>query len=127
MFLHLSVSHSVHRGSASVHAGIPPPRSRHPSGADTPWEQTPPEQTHPSPPPPGSIHPPEQIPPLEQTHPPRAETATAADGTHPTGMHSCSFFNFWFLRTTFETLKCAFNEELFLLSKSIFRYQLCLK
>ena len=34
MFLHLSVSHSVHRGggSASVHAGIPPPpRTRHTS------------------------------------------------------------------------------------------------
>ena len=33
MFLHLSVSHSVHRGSASVHAGIPP------------WADTPPLQT----------------------------------------------------------------------------------
>ena len=27
---------------------------------------------------------------LRQTpHPPPGETATAADGTHPTGMHSC--------------------------------------
>ena len=52
---------SVHSGrSASVHAGIPPP------GPDTPlWAQTPPGAD-----PPG-------------------ETATAADGTHPTGMHSC--------------------------------------
>ena len=35
MFLHLSVSHSVHReGSVSVHAGTPhpPPRTRHPPG-----------------------------------------------------------------------------------------------
>ena len=47
MFLHLSVSHSVHRGvSASVHAGIHP-REQTPPGADTPqsrhtlWEQTP--------------------------------------------------------------------------------------
>ena len=31
----------------------------------------------------GVYTPPRQIPP------PRAETATAADGTHPTGMHSC--------------------------------------
>ena len=47
MFLHLSVSHSVHRGvSASVHSGIhSPPRSRHPLGADTPTpQQTPPVQ-----------------------------------------------------------------------------------
>ena len=28
------------------------------------------------------VHPPRQTPP-------RADTATAADGTHPTGMHSC--------------------------------------
>ena len=51
------------------------------------WDTTPPpKQT-----PPRSRHP----PPLEQTppgsrHPPTRETATAADGTHPTGMHSCS-------------------------------------
>ena len=38
MFLHLSVSHSVHRGgSASVHAGIAEPlRSGYPPGADPP-------------------------------------------------------------------------------------------
>ena len=54
MFLHLSVSHSVHMGGAvstSVHAGIDIPR---------------------------------------QTPPP------AADGTHPTGMHSCLVENFTF-------------------------------
>ena len=56
---------SVHGGGVgSVHAGIPPPRSRHPLG---------------------SRHPP---------HPPSRrlllQTATVADGTHPTGMHSCS-------------------------------------
>ena len=38
MFLHLSVSHSVHRGvSASVHAGI-----HTPPGQTPPWEDTPP-------------------------------------------------------------------------------------
>ena len=59
MFLHLSVSHSVHRGVfASVHAGIQPQAdpssqadtphradplgSRHPAGAETPPGQTPP-------------------------------------------------------------------------------------
>ena len=60
--------------SASVHAGIPPPQ-----------EQTPP----------GSRHPPEQTP-SRSRHPPGADTSprdtvTAADGTHPTGMHSCAF------------------------------------
>ena len=56
------------------------------------WDTTPrgPGTTTPSPPGPGI--PPEQTPPLEM--------ATAADGTHPTGMHSClnfmQFFgNFW--------------------------------
>ena len=70
---------SVHRGSVSVHARIPPPGNRHP---------------------PPSRHPPRSRPPWTR-HPPR-QTATAADGTHPTGMHSCfsdilvlfsSFFN----------------------------------
>ena len=62
MFLHLSVSHSVHRGvSASVHAGI------HPLGADTPQKQTPPQEVDTpleadtpwkqTPPPPRSRHP----------------------------------------------------------------------
>ena len=94
--------------SDSVHAGIPhplpqsrhlpgsrPPWSRHPpSRADTPQEQeqtppleqTPPDQTHPLR---------EQTPPGADTPPgpdtPR-DTATAADGTHPTGMHSCSLW-----------------------------------
>ena len=61
------ICHSVNRGelSASVHAGIPPPRSDTPR-ADTPC---PPEQTPP--------HPPEQTPPIPQSrHPlsPRADT-----------------------------------------------------
>ena len=67
---------SVHTGgSASVHAGIPPPPSRHPPRSRPPWS-TPREQTPPRRRPPGS-------------RPPPGETATAADGTHPTGMHSC--------------------------------------
>ena len=67
MFLHPSVSHSVHMGaggSASVHAGIHPqehpPGSRHSPGADTPLpEQSPPEQTPPK------QTPPEQTPPAQ--------------------------------------------------------------
>ena len=62
MFLHLSVSHSVHEGVfASVHAGI------HPPGRYTPL-----------------AHP-------RQVHPPLPTAITAAYGTHPTGMLSCFF------------------------------------
>ena len=82
-------------GSASVHAGTPPPPR-----AGTPWEQTPPRSgTPPNQAPPGSRHPLEHTPPQtrntprsRQPPPPGAETATAADGTHPTGMHSCWLF-----------------------------------
>ena len=79
MFLHLSVILFTGGGrgvSASVHAGI------HPPWADSPppsLGRHPPEQTTP----PGR-----HIPP-GQTLPPPQQTATAADGTHPTGMHSC--------------------------------------
>ena len=64
-----------------------PPKSRHPP------EQTPPGQTPPKSRPPKSRHPQGRHPPKSR-HPPRADppppdTATAADGTHPTGMHAC--------------------------------------
>ena len=89
--------------SASVHDGISPPSwSRHPPRADTPWSRHSPDQTPPraeSPgadPPPKQTHPPpprgdppRADTPQEQTPPPPLETATAADGTHPTGMHTC--------------------------------------
>ena len=59
---------------------------RHPSPGKTPlpWADTPPLGRLPSPgqTPPGRH-------PYGQTHTPN-QTATAADGTHPTGMHSCS-------------------------------------
>ena len=76
--------------SASVHAGIPLPKSRHPQEADTPPRaDTPQKQT----PPPRADTPQKQTPtksrhPPKEADPPR-DTATAADGTHPTGMHSC--------------------------------------
>ena len=94
------------RGSASVHAGIPPtphprsrsppdqtpphppprsrpPQTRHhlPPGPDTPRADTPLEQT-----PPGAD------PPQTRHHPPGKQTPAyglRAAGTHPTGMHSC--------------------------------------
>ena len=54
MFLHLSVSHSVH-GKGYLPLGL---RGVHPTG---------------------------------HTHPPMVELAIEADGTHPTGMHSCFY------------------------------------
>ena len=94
MFLHLSVSHSVYGGCVSQHAlrqtsqhalrQMPPQAdiSQHTLGQTPPQAdisqhalgQTPPGQTYPG------MHWGRQPPPL---------MATAADGTHPTGMHSC--------------------------------------
>ena len=53
------------------------PLGRHPPGQKTlpPWVDTPPGR-HPS-------------PLLAGRHPPPQQTATAVDGMHPTGMHSC--------------------------------------
>ena len=80
--LHLSVSHSVHRGrvSAPLHAGIHPP-------ANTP---------------PGRLTPPQADEPLDRNtnlgrhplgRPPVPPDTTGygpkAGGNHPTGMHSC--------------------------------------
>ena len=48
------------------------------------WDTTPPWEQTPSPPPGAETPPPGADTPPEQT-------ATAADGTHPTGMHSCCY------------------------------------
>ena len=66
----MTIQRSTGRVSALVHAGIHPP-GRHP--------------------PPGQTPPPRADTPLPQGRPhlPPRQTATAADGTHPTGMHSC--------------------------------------
>ena len=73
MFSQACVKNSIHRGG-----GVHPPG------------QTPPEQT-----PPLYRHPRADTPP----HPP-GQMATAADGTHPTGMHSCyQLYRFFTLGT----------------------------
>ena len=88
--------------SASVHAGISPPKqtppgadtplgadtpqSRHPLGPDTPLEQTPPTAETP----PHSRHPPQQNPPSTAGH--AGRYGQRAGGTHPTGMQSCVFY-----------------------------------
>ena len=73
------VCDSVHWGGG-VHPPEQTPLSRHPLGkhpqADTPLGGHPPRQAN---------------TPSRQTAPP--EMATAADGTHPTGMHSCFRLN----------------------------------
>ena len=99
MFLRLSVILSTGEVSAPVHTGIhpaagqtipvqttpgqtPPPWADNPPGQTPPWADTLPGQTHPRADPPGQTHP--------LTHPlPPGQTATAADGTHSTEMHSC--------------------------------------
>ena len=116
-YVFTSVCHYVHRGgAASVNAliphplgagtpleqappqeqappgaGNPPPGAGTPLGAGTPQDQAPPGTRHP---PwkqalPRAGPPPEQAPFGSRPTLPGAETATAVDGTHPTGMHSC--------------------------------------
>ena len=81
MFLHMSdVCHSVHGGCLADtpmgrHTPRQTPLGRHPHGHTPPLGQTPPS--------PGRQ-------PLGRHLPPPQQTATAADGTHPTGMHSCT-------------------------------------
>ena len=74
MSLHLSVSHSV---ILFTGGGRHVPLGRHPTG------QTPPTQT------PAWAHPLGTHLPGHTPYPLPHKMATAADGTHPTGMHSC--------------------------------------
>ena len=75
-------------GSASVHAGILPPR--HPE--QTPGSRHPPNQAPPRPGNPPEQTPPEQTPPWDQAPPRRY--GQRAGGTHPTGMQSCFLYCF---------------------------------
>ena len=75
IFLHLSVSHSVHRWGGGV--CLSACWDKHPMGRYTPGRYTP-----------GQVHRPGQVhPPGRYTPPP---TVTAVDGMHPTGMLSCT-------------------------------------
>ena len=79
--------------SVPVHAEIhapspptpPPPPRQTPTGQTPHWADTPPRSVTPEEtPPPGDTR------RGQTTPPPRQQTASAAaDGTHPTGMHSC--------------------------------------
>ena len=94
MFLHLSVSHSVHRGLPQCMLGYPPrtrhppgpgtPQSRHPLGTDIPQSRHPPGPDTPRPGTPQSRCPPEQTPPptgpdTPQTRYPSEQTPPRAD------------------------------------------------
>ena len=82
MFLHLSVSHSVHRGGVCLSACW----DTHPPRADTPREQSCPPRADTT----------QEHTPPGSTPPPRAVHAgrygQQAGGTHPTGMHTCTTF-----------------------------------
>ena len=77
IFSQASVILSTGEVSAWVHAGIHHPRADTSPEADTPLGRHSPSGRHPL----GRHHPPEQTPPQQM--------ATAEDGAHPTGMHSC--------------------------------------
>ena len=97
MFLHLSVSHSVHRGVCLSACW----NTQTPLWADTPWADTQPWVDTPCPvhagihttpcPVHAGIHTPLASACWHTQCPVHAgiEMATAVDGTHPTGMHSC--------------------------------------
>ena len=104
MFLHLLVILFTGSVYPSMHWGRHTPLGQtHPPWPDTPvWAYTPPEQTPPSGQTTPGRHLPGQTSPLPSacwdTHPPAqcmlgynppSPAATAADGTHPTGIHSC--------------------------------------
>ena len=92
MFLHLSVSHSVHRGStwAGTPPGQVPPRQVHPPGRYTPLGRYPLGSN------PLGRYPPTRAGTPQAGTPPRAVHAgryrQQAGSMHPTGMHSCLFF-----------------------------------
>ena len=91
IFSQVSVSHSVHMGCLpdTPHPGQTPPWANPPG--QTPPGQTPPRQT-PHFPVHAGIHTPSAQWMLGYTPLP---AATAADGTHPSGMHSCFTFNYY--------------------------------
>ena len=83
MFLQASVILLTGGVSASLHAGIPPPWSRHPP-RHPPKSRPPQEQT-----PPQSRHPLGLSTPLGTKYTPQEADGQRAAGTHSTGMHSC--------------------------------------
>ena len=74
IFLHLSVILFTGGVSASVHAGIPPPRADTSREQTPPWEQTPPRSRHPQSRHPLGAEPPPGADTLPGSRPPRADT-----------------------------------------------------
>ena len=91
MFLHLSVSYSVHRGGG-VPGQVPPRQVPPRQWEGVPGQVTPPAGTPPEQVPPWAVTPPpRQVPPLPQQC--MLGYGQQAGGTHPTGMHSCLIIN----------------------------------
>ena len=100
MFLHLSVSHSVHRGVYLLLGGVPapkgvhahpPPGSRYPPGRCTPLAGTPPGQVNPS----RQVHPPGRHTPWAGT-PPSKYTPQQVPLLSPADGYCCGWYaSYW--------------------------------
>ena len=97
------------------------PPGRHPLGRhplpSARWDTQPPAPMH------AGIHTPRPAQcMLGYTPPPPTWAATAADGTHPTGMHSCHIkvfmFNIFFNLTSLDPLQHPINFQVVLLCRS---------
>ena len=102
-----------------------PPPQKHTLPGSTPPGSTPPGN-HPLPQ--GSTPPRKDPPPLgkhtpQEGSPPPRETAAAADGTHPTGMHCCFVYRngHYFIKTTNYSLEFSIRE-LILPSRIVWSY-----
>ena len=98
----------------STAGGVHPSWSdTHPLARQPPWPDTPRRQT------PRWPHPHGQTPTSGQTPPPR-QTATAADGPHPTGIHSCLNINLVSYIWKFWSISIYKETELISILKIIF-------
>ena len=100
MFLHPPIILSTGRVSPSMHWGRHSPLGRQPPRKTPPGRHLPGQNPPPGRQPPGYTTPPVQTPP----HP---ETATAEDGTDPSGRHSCDIVALPLIRTTFSPIPFA--------------------
>ena len=132
MFLHLSVSHSVHRGCLPIACWdtplgqLHPSRQVHPtSGRYPPGRYTPLRST-----PPGRYHPPARQVPSWQVHPPTGTPlgrytpcplptrcmlayGQQEGGTHPIGMQPCYYYYYSVLTNTVWTSDSLLSRPVF--------------
>ena len=82
---HMTNHHYITQGGVWQNPWADTHLGRHPLWTDTPWVDNPWVDTTPG------QKPPDRHPPLTDRHTHLPDTATAADDTHPIGMHSCLF------------------------------------